>query len=79
MHENSRLEQGGKLQRHCQHQHAAATARPGSTSRRWERHEILKRSTEVDCCPHTVDGGAASDEGGGEVYPMILVLWRGRG
>ncbi|XLT36400.1 hypothetical protein HN873_067692 [Arachis hypogaea] len=22
---------------------------------------------------------AASDEGGGEVYPMILVLWRGRG
>ncbi|XLR00703.1 hypothetical protein S83_066901, partial [Arachis hypogaea] len=50
-----------------------------STSRRWERRSVLKRSTEVDCCPHVVDGGAASDEGGGEVYPMILVLWRGRG
>ncbi|XLU57014.1 hypothetical protein S245_051662 [Arachis hypogaea] len=47
-----------------------------STSRRWERCGVLKQSTEAGCCPHVVDGGAASDEGGGEDCTMN---WRGRG
>ncbi|XLR46357.1 hypothetical protein S83_031017 [Arachis hypogaea] len=52
---------------------------PRSTSRRWERRGVLVRSTEVDCCPHVMDRSEASDEGGGEVYLMILLLWRSRG
>ncbi|XLT29644.1 hypothetical protein HN873_060936, partial [Arachis hypogaea] len=52
---------------------------PRSMSRTWERLDVLERSAEVNCCPHVVDGGMASDEGGGEVYPMILVLWCSRG
>ncbi|XLR48189.1 hypothetical protein S83_032849 [Arachis hypogaea] len=49
---------------------------PRSRWRRWECRGILKRSTAVACCPHVVDGGVVSNEGGDEVDPMLLVLWR---
>ncbi|XLR51351.1 hypothetical protein S83_002023 [Arachis hypogaea] len=52
---------------------------PVTTLTGWKRCGVLERALEAGCCPHVVDGGAASIDGRGERHTKNLVVWRCRG